>query len=80
MPLTLTATEGVFPKGTEKQVFQKLCEAMLNRGVLTRETHGATIRLAPPLVATESDIEHLVGAVAGAITDVVPAGRPPGAC
>jgi hypothetical protein len=29
MPLTLTATEGVFPKGTEKQVFQKLCEAML---------------------------------------------------
>jgi hypothetical protein len=29
MPLTLTVTEGVFPKGTEKQVFQSLCEAML---------------------------------------------------
>ena len=29
MPLTLTATEGVFPQGTEKQVFQKLCESML---------------------------------------------------
>jgi hypothetical protein len=35
MPLTLTATEGVFPKGTEKQVFQKLCEAML-------KCHGLT--------------------------------------
>ena len=29
MPLTLTLTEGVLPKGTEKAAFQKLCEAML---------------------------------------------------
>jgi hypothetical protein len=29
MPLTLTATEGVFPQGTEKQVFQRLCATML---------------------------------------------------
>ena len=29
MPLTLTATEGVFPQGTEKQVFRQLCAAML---------------------------------------------------
>ena len=35
MPLTLTATEGVFPHGTEKEVFRKLCEAML-------EWHGLT--------------------------------------
>ena len=51
---------------------RQLCEALLRRGVLTRETHGSTIRLAPPLVATESDIEHLVDALKGAITDVVP--------
>ncbi len=55
---------------------RQLCEALLQRGVLTRETHGSTIRLAPPLVATESDIEHLVDALQGAIADVVPA-RPP---
>lgn len=35
MPLTLTATEGVFPKGTEQQVFQKLCAAMLKWHGLT---------------------------------------------
>lgn len=35
MPLTLTATEGVFPQGTEKQVFQKLCESMLKWHGLT---------------------------------------------
>jgi hypothetical protein len=29
MPLTLTVTEGVLPKGTEKQLFEKLCQSML---------------------------------------------------
>jgi hypothetical protein len=29
MPLTLTLTENVLPKGTEKQAFVRLCEAML---------------------------------------------------
>jgi ornithine--oxo-acid transaminase len=51
---------------------RQLCEALSSRGVLAKETHGSTIRLAPPLVATESDIEHLVDALAGAITAVVP--------
>ena len=51
---------------------RQLCEALLKRGVLTKETHGSTIRLAPPLVATEGDIEHLVDALQGAITDAVP--------
>ena len=52
-----------------------MCEALLSRGVLTKETHGSTIRLAPPLVATESDIEQMVGAVQGAITDAGAAAR-----
>jgi ornithine--oxo-acid transaminase len=52
-----------------------MCEALLSRGVLTKETHGSTIRLAPPLVVTESDIEQLVEAVQGAITDAVAAAR-----
>lgn len=29
MPLTLTLTEGVLPRGSEKATFQRLCEAML---------------------------------------------------
>jgi hypothetical protein len=33
MPLTLTVTEGVLPKGTERATFVRLCEAML-------ECHG----------------------------------------
>ena len=41
----------------------QLCEALLTRGVLAKDTHGSTIRLAPPLVATEDDIGCLVDAL-----------------
>jgi hypothetical protein len=35
MPLTLTVTEGVLPKGSEKATFARLCEAMLKWHGLT---------------------------------------------
>jgi ornithine--oxo-acid transaminase len=33
-----------------------VCEALLARGVLAKDTHGSTIRLAPPLVITPDEI------------------------
>ena len=41
---------------------RQLCEALLTRGVLAKDTHGSTLRLAPPLIATEDDIAFLVDA------------------
>jgi ornithine--oxo-acid transaminase len=38
------------------------CEGLLGEGVLAKEAHGQTVRLAPPLVASEDDIDLLVGA------------------
>ncbi len=38
--------------GTGRQV----CEALLARGVLAKDTHGSTIRLAPPLVITADEL------------------------
>ena len=38
--------------GTGRQV----CEALMERGVLAKDTHGSTIRLAPPLVVSEEDL------------------------
>jgi len=44
-----------------------LCERLLARGVLAKDTHGSTIRLAPPLVISEDDLQlgldHLEGAL-----------------
>jgi ornithine--oxo-acid transaminase len=51
---------------------RQLCEALLTRGVLTKETHGSTIRLAPPLVATEDDIDHLLDALRHVLAGVAP--------
>ncbi|WP_306206948.1 ornithine--oxo-acid transaminase [Actinoplanes sp. RD1] len=33
-------------------------ERLAHRGVLAKDTHGSTIRLAPPLVVTEEEIDH----------------------
>lgn len=39
---------------------REVCERLLARGVLAKDTHGSTIRLAPPLVATGDDIRWAV--------------------
>jgi ornithine--oxo-acid transaminase len=38
------------------------CEQLLEHGILAKETHGQTLRLAPPLVASEDDIDLVVAA------------------
>ena len=35
---------------------REVCEALMARGVLAKDTHGSTIRLAPPLVTSEQDL------------------------
>ena len=39
-------------------------ERLADRGVLAKDTHGSTIRLAPPLVVTEQDLDHALAQVA----------------
>jgi ornithine--oxo-acid transaminase len=38
---------------------REVTEALLGKGVLAKEAHGQTVRLAPPIVADESDIDVL---------------------
>lgn len=35
---------------------RRICELLMERGVLAKDTHGSTIRLAPPLVVEEADL------------------------
>ena len=42
--------------GTGKQLSLRLAE----RGVLVKDTHGSTLRFAPPLVITEAEIDWAV--------------------
>ena len=42
---------------------RRICEQLLDHGILAKEAHGQTVRLAPPLVASEDDIDLLVTAL-----------------
>jgi ornithine--oxo-acid transaminase len=45
-----------------------LTERLLERGVLAKDTHGSTIRLAPPLTITEDDLTWSLARLREALT------------
>ena len=47
-----------------------VCAALARRGVLAKDTHGATLRLSPPLVATVDEIAFAVDALAAVLADL----------
>lgn len=48
---------------------REMCEGLLRRGLLAKDTHGSTIRLAPPLVVTEKEIDLIVDSVADVLRE-----------
>jgi len=40
-----------------------ICEGLMREGVLTKDTHGTVVRLAPPLVVTAEQIGETVAAL-----------------
>ena len=43
---------------------------LLDRGVLAKDTHGITIRLAPPLVITAEDLDLAVDTLADVLAEL----------
>jgi ornithine--oxo-acid transaminase len=52
--------------GTGRQV----CELLMARGVLAKDTHGSTVRFAPPLVIEEEDLDRAVDALADVLAEL----------
>ena len=46
---------------------RQACERLAERGVLAKDTHGSTIRLAPPLVITAEELDHAVEQLAAVL-------------
>jgi ornithine--oxo-acid transaminase len=46
---------------------RRVCELLLERGVLAKDAHGHTLRLAPPIVIDEHDLDHAVAQLADAL-------------
>lgn len=51
--------------GTGKEI----ATAMAERGVLVKDTHGSTIRFAPPLVVTDDEVATAIGALESVLRD-----------
>ena len=52
--------------GTGRQV----CELLMERGVLAKDTHGSTIRLAPPTVVEAEELDWAVDQLEAVLTDL----------
>ena len=50
---------------------REACERLASRGVLAKDTHGSTIRLAPPLVVTAEELDHAVAQLAAILSEAV---------
>lgn len=49
---------------------RRVCELLADRGVLVKDTHGSTIRLAPPLVVTRDELDLAVDALAAVLAEL----------
>lgn len=47
-----------------------VCEALLERGVLAKDTHGSTIRLAPPIPVSADDLDWAVAQLAAVLEEL----------
>jgi ornithine--oxo-acid transaminase len=49
---------------------RRVCELLQERGVLAKDTHGSTIRLAPPLVVEPDDLDWAVEQLEAVLTEL----------
>ena len=49
---------------------REVCEQLMARGILAKDTHGSTIRFAPPLVVERADLDLAVDALAVVLLDL----------
>jgi len=49
---------------------REVAEALVSRGVLTKDTHGSTLRFAPPLVVSERDIDFAMDQLESAMREL----------
>jgi ornithine--oxo-acid transaminase len=46
------------------------CERLMHQGVLSKETHGTVVRLAPPLIVSAEDIDFALAAIAAVLAEI----------
>lgn len=55
----------------EKASARSVCEKLMEKGVLAKETHQVVVRLAPPLVITKEEIDWAIDQLASVFKDMI---------
>ncbi|QIX28496.1 ornithine--oxo-acid transaminase [Nocardioides sp. JQ2195] len=50
---------------------REVCQRLLERGILAKDTHGQTVRLAPPIVITEEELEWAINQFGEVLTELL---------
>src|SRR5664279_2140655 len=50
---------------------RQLCERLMGKGVLTKDTHGSTVRLAPPIIIEETDLDWMTDQFAAVLAEAI---------
>jgi ornithine--oxo-acid transaminase len=56
----------------ESGLARPFCEALMERGILAKETHDQVVRFAPPLVVTKAELQDALPAIADVLRMQVP--------
>jgi len=54
---------------SRRMTARRLCEALLAGGLLSKETHDTVVRLAPPLIITEQQLEEALSIISQVLQD-----------
>lgn len=49
---------------------REVCERLMRRGLLVKDTHQQTVRLAPPLVITEAELDWALGEITATLAEL----------
>jgi len=49
---------------------REVCEALMQRGVLSKETHSTVVRLAPPLLISKAQIDWAVSQIRAVLQEI----------
>jgi ornithine--oxo-acid transaminase len=49
-----------------------VCEKLMERGILTKETHATVVRLAPPLIINAEQIDWAIDRLRETLADLAP--------
>jgi ornithine--oxo-acid transaminase len=52
---------------------RRVCDALVDEGVLTKDTHGTVVRMAPPLTIKSEQIDQAVAALGRALERIAAA-------